>query len=159
VAVTASGLYVANFIDVFDASQLAINLISTSDNRIALLSDSATPNFDTDASWSSTNEVTGTGWASGGILFSAAAAGGTSVAPTLTVSPTGTMMWDMNDVAVSATTITNAKAARLYADALTTPVADALICLINFGANFSTNNGVFGIQFAGTGVVAMDLTP
>lgn len=157
-AVTASGLYVQNFIDALDPSQIGLNLTLTT-HKIALLSNSATPNFDTDTVWNSTNEVIGTNWPTGGVLYSAAAAGGTSIAPTLTVSPSGTMMYDANDVAVAATTITNARAARFYADALTTPTADALILLINFAADFSTNNGTFGIQFAATGIFALDLTP
>lgn len=157
-AVSVSGLYVANFIDVLDASQLAIDLSLTT-HKIALLSNSATPNFSTDASWSNTNEVSGTGWATGGVALSAAAAGATSTAPTTTESPTGSLMYDMGDIAVSSTTLTNARAARIYADALTTPTADALIVLINFGADYSTSNGVFGIQWAATGVFALDLTP
>lgn len=154
-AITASGIYVANIISSFNATQLALDLSLTT-HRLSLISDTATPNFDTDISWSSTNEVAGTGWATPGVLLSAAAAGGTSTAPTNTVSPSGTWMYDMNDVAVSSTTITNAKGVRLYADAL---AADNLILLINFGANFSTSNGTFGIQFASTGVFALDLTP
>lgn len=157
-AVTVSGIYVQNMIDVLDASQLAVDLSLTS-HRLSLLSNAATPNYDTDVTWSSTNEVTGTGWATPGVLLSAAAAGGTSTAPTVTVSPTGTLMYDMNDVAVASTTISNARAVRLYADALTTPTADALIVLVNFGADFSTSNGTFGIQWAATGVFTIDLTP
>lgn len=157
-AVTVSGLYVQNFIDELDATNIGFDFSLTT-HKIALLSNAATPNFDTDVTWNSTNEVSGTGWASGGVLLSAAAAGATSVAPTLTISPTGTMMYDMNDIAVSSTTLTNARAARIYADALTTPTADALIVLINFGADFSTSNGTFGIQWAATGVFAVDLTP
>lgn len=154
-AVTVSGLYVANWVDILDATQLAIDLSLTT-HKIALLSNSATPNFSTDASWNSTNEVSGTGWASGGIALSAAAAGATSTAPTLTESPTGSVMYDMNDIAVSSTTLTNARAARIYADAL---AGDNLIVLINFGADFSTSNGTFGIQWAATGVFAIDITP
>jgi len=157
-AVTVSGLYVANMIDVFDATQLAIDLSLTS-HKIALISNSATPNFSTDASWSSTNEVSGTGWASGGIALSAAAAGATSTAPTNTESPTGTQMYDMGDISVASTTLTNARAARIYADALTTPTADALIVLVNFGADYSTVAGTFGIQWAATGVFTIDWTP
>lgn len=157
-AVTASGLYVQNFIDELDATNVGLDLSLTT-HRISLLSNSATPNFDTDVTWTNTNEVTGTGWATPGVLLSAAAAGATSLAPTVTVSPAGTLMYDGNDVAVSSTTITNARAARFYADALTTPTADALILLINFGADFSTVNGTFGIQFASTGIFALDLTP
>jgi len=154
-AITVSGLYVANMIDVFDATQLAIDLSLTT-HKIALISDAATPNFSTDVSWSNTNEVSGTGWATGGIALSAAAAGGTSTAPTNTESPTGTQMYDMGDISVASTTLTNAKAARIYADAL---AGDNLIVLINFGANYSTVNGTFGIQWAATGVVAIDWTP
>lgn len=154
-AVTVSGLYVANFIDVLDATQLAIDLSLTT-HKLALLSNSATPNFSTDVSWSSTNEVSGTGWGSGGVALSAAAAGGTSTSPTLTESPTGSMMYDMADVSVATTTLTNARAARLYADAL---AGDNLIVLINFGADYSTVAGTFAIQWAATGVFAIDLTP
>jgi hypothetical protein len=155
VAVTVSGLYVANFIDVLDATQLAIDLSLTS-HKLALLSNSATPNFSSDVSWSNTNEVSGTGWATGGVALSAAAAGATSTAPTTTESPTGTLMYDMADISVASTTLTNARAARLYADAL---AADNLIVLINFAADFSTVAGTFQIQFAAGGVFTIDLTP
>jgi hypothetical protein len=154
-AVTVSGIYVANIISSFNATQLALDLSLTS-HKLSLLAVAATPNYDTDVTWTSTNEVFGTGWVTGGVALSAAAASGTSTAPTLTVSPTGTMMYDMNDVAVSSTTLTNARAVRLYADAL---AGDNLIVCVNFGADFSTSNGTFGIQWAATGVFAVDLTP
>lgn len=154
-AVTVSGLYVANMIDVYDATQLAIDL-SLATHKIALISNSATPNFSTDASWNSTNEVSGTGWASGGVALSAAAAGATSTSPTNTESPTGSQMYDMGDIAVSTTTLTLARAARIYADAL---AGDNLIVLINFGADYSTVAGTFGIVWASTGVFAIDWTP
>ncbi len=154
-AVTVSGLYVANWGDVVDATQLALDLSLTS-HKVALLSNAATPNFSTDVSWSNTNEVSGTGWPTGGVALSAAAAGGTSTAPTVTESPTGSLMYDMSDIAVSSTTLTNARALRLYADAL---AGDNLIVLVNFGADFSTNNGTFGVQLPSTGLFAVDLTP
>ena len=65
----------------------------------------------------------------------------------------------MGDVSVALTTLTNARAARFYADALTTPTADALILLSNFGADYSTVAGTFGIQWAATGVGTIDGTP
>lgn len=157
-AITASGIFVQNIVDEFDATNTGFDWTLTT-SKVALISNSATPNFDTGASWNNTNEVTGTNWATGGILLSAAAAGGTSTAPTVTISPAGTLMWDLNDIAVSSTTISAARACQFYQDALTTPIADALICLVNFAADFSTSNGTFGIQFAGTGVIALDLTP
>jgi hypothetical protein len=142
-------------VDVFDATQLALDLSLTT-HKVAQLSNAATPNFDTDVSWSATNEVTGTGWVTGGIALSALAAGATSLAPTNTISPTGTQMYDGNDVAVSSTTLTNCRAARWYADAL---AGDNLYLLINYGADFSTVNGTFGIQFAATGIFTIDWTP
>lgn len=158
-AVTVSGLFVQNmFVDVYDASQLAIDLSLTT-HKIALLNNSATPNFDTDTVWSNTNEVSGTGWATGGVALSAAAAGATSTSPTNTISPAGTYKYDMNDIAVSTTTLTSAVASRIYADALTTPTADALIVLHYFGSAFSTVAGTFGIQWDALGVFTIDGTP
>lgn len=158
-AVTASGLYVQNMIDVFDATQLGIDTSLTS-HKIALLSNTATPNFDTDVQWTNTNEVSGTGWLTGGIALSAAAAGSTSVTPTNTVSPTGSWMYDhTNDVSVATTTLTNARAARIYETLLGGAATKALIVLINFGADYSTSSGTFGIQWAATGVFAVDWTP
>ena len=158
-AVTVSGLYVANMIDVYDASQLAIDLSLTS-HKVALLANTATPNFSTDASWSSANEVSGTNWATGGVALSAIASGGTSASPTLTESPTGTMMYDMADFVVANTTLSSFVAYRLYADALTTPTADALIVLVYFGGtSYSTNAGTLTVQHAATGVFTVDWTP
>jgi hypothetical protein len=154
-AISASGLYLANIIDMADSTQLALDF-SLATHRLSLIGAAATPNFDTDVSWNTTNEVAGTGWLTPGVLLSVAAAGPASTVPLNTVSPTGTWMYDMTDVAVASTTISNASAVRLYADAL---AADNLILLINFTAPFSTFNGTFGIQFATTGVFALDLTP
>ena len=152
---TVSGLYVANFIDVLDATQLAIDL-SLATHKMALYNNTKTPNFSSDVGYSATNEVSGTGWAAGGVALSAAASGGGSTSPTLTESPTGSMMYDMADVAVSATTLTNARGLVLYADAL---AGDNNIVGVNFGADYSTVAGIFAIQWAAAGVFAIDLTP
>lgn len=157
-AVTASGLYVGNWIDILDTSQLAINLDLTT-HKIALISNSATPNFSSDVQWSNTNEIAGTGWVTGGIALSAAATGSTSTTPSVSESPTGSLMYDMLDISVASTTLTNARAARIYETALGGGATKALIVLINFGADYSTSNGTFGIQWASTGVFAIDLTP
>lgn len=156
-AITVSGWYTQNMVDVFDPTQLALDL-TLATYKVALLSNAATPAFDTDISFNTTNEVFGTGWASGGVLLSAAAAGGTSTAPTVTISPAGTMMWDMNDLAVANTTVTNLRAFRFYADPLTSP-ADPLILLINAVSDFSTVNGTLGLTFSPLGVAVVDWTP
>ncbi len=73
---TASGLYVLNFIDVFDATQLAIDLSLTS-HKIAMYNNTETPNFSTEVGYSVTNEVTGTGYTAGGQVV---------ITPTLTTA-------------------------------------------------------------------------
>lgn len=158
-AITASGLYVKTFQDELDATDIGLDL-SLATHKVALVNNSHTPDFDAHDQFADlTNEVSGTGWAAGGVVLSAISAGASSLTPTLTISPAGTLMYDGNDVAVSGTTLTAAEAAVFYADALTTPVADALILLVDFTAPFSTNNGVFGIQWAATGIFTLDLTP
>lgn len=152
---TASGLYVANWIDILDATQLAIDLSLTT-HKIALYNNTKTPNFSSDVGYTATNEVSGTGWAAGGVALSAAAAGGTSTSPTLTESPTGSIMYDMADVSVASTTLTNARGLVIYADAL---AGDNNIVGVNFGADYSTVAGTFAITWSASGVFAIDITP
>jgi hypothetical protein len=161
VAVTASGLFTATWQDILDATQLAIDLSLTS-HKLALFSNSITPDFDASAANAAygagqyaSNEVSGTGWAAGGIALSALAAGGTSAAPSLTVS-SGSLVYDMTDASVATTTLTSARCALLYADAL---AGNNAIVLINFGADYSTSAGTFGITWAAGGVFSLDLTP
>jgi hypothetical protein len=149
-AVTVSGLFVATFIDVLDTTQLAIDL-DLETHKGALFNNSITPNFSTDTAYGSgtyaTNEVTGTNWASGGVALTTT---------TVSESPTGSLMFDAADVSVASTTISNARCYLLYADAL---AGNNAIVLVNFGADYSTSNGTFGIQWAAAGVFAIDLTP
>lgn len=152
-AVTVSGMYVTNWIDTLDTSALGFNFQLTT-HKIALHSNSLTPNFSSGAGWTNGNEVSGTGWAAGGPTIATV-----SGSPTLTESPTGSIMYDMNDVSAATTTLSNARCCIIYADAITTPTADPMIVLVNFGADYSTSAGTFGIQWAATGVFAIDITP
>lgn len=149
-AVTASGFYLATWIDILDTTQLAVDL-DLETHKGALFSNSITPNFSTDTAYGvspyNANEVTGTNWASGGVALT-----GTTV----TESPTGTLMLDATDVSVASATFTGARCYLLYADAL---AGNNAILLINFGADYSPNNGTFSITFASTGYGAIDLTP
>lgn len=144
---TVSGLYVATFIDVLDTTQLALDL-DLETHKIALYNNTDTPNYSGETSgFSTTNEVTGTNWPSGGVALT-----GT----TLTESPAGTMMFDATDVSVASATFTGARGAKIYADALG---GNNYIVGINFGADYSPNNGTFQIQWASTGIFALDITP
>lgn len=148
-AVTASGLYVATFIDVLDTTQLAIDL-DLETHKGALFSNSITPNFDTDTAYGAApynaNEVSGTGWAAGGVALTG----------TTFLGASGTATFDATDVSVAGTTLTGARCYLLYADAL---AGNNAIVLVNFGADYSTVNGTFGITWAGAGIATLDLTP
>ncbi len=149
-AITASGWYVATIMDVLDTTQLALDL-DLETHKIALFSNSITPNFSSDTAYGvapyNANEVTGTGWASGGVALTGTA---------LTDSPAGTLMWDATDVSVASTTLTGVRGGLIYADALG---GNNAILLINFGADYATVNGTFGVQWSGLGVATLDLTP
>ena len=149
-AVTVSGLFYPTFRDILDTTQLAIDL-DLETHKGALFSNTITPNFSTDTAYGVTpydaNEVSGTGWAAGGVALT-----GTAVSE----SPTGTLMFDATDVSVAGTTLTNARCYLLYADAL---AGNNAIVLVDFDADYSTSSGTFGIQWATGGVLAVDITP
>lgn len=149
-AVTVSGLFVANWIDILDASQLAIDLSLTT-NKIAMFTNTVAPNYSTDTAYAvapyNANEVSGTGYTAGGVAVAS---------PTVTESPTGTLMYDLADTSWTSSTITNARCALLYSNALSPKAA---IALVNFGADYSTSNGTFLITWAAGGLFNIDLTP
>jgi len=143
---TASGLYVLNWIDLLDATQLAIDTSLTS-HKIAMYNNTETPNFSTEVSYAVTNEVSGTGYTAGGQVI---------VSPTTTESPAGTLMYDMADQVWASPTSVTARGSKLYADAL---VGNNLIVAHNFTADFTSTAGTFTIQWAAGGVFTLDLTP
>lgn len=149
-AVTASGLFFPTWRDLLDATQLAIDL-DLDTHKVAMFTNSVTPNFSSDTAYGvapyNANEVSGAGYTAGGTALT-----GTAVDE----SPVGTLRWDANDVSWAASTISNARCALIYADAL---VGDNAICLVNFGADYSTSNGTFTIQWAAGGIFTIDLTP
>lgn len=148
-AITASGLFVATIVDVLDTTQLALDL-DLETHKGALFSNSITPNFTTDTAYGvspyDANEVTGTNWAAGGVALTGTTFTGAS----------GTATFDATDVSVAATTLSNARGYLLYADAL---AGNNAILLVNFGADYSTNNGTFAITWHVGGIFTIDLTP
>lgn len=159
-----SGIYVNTIIELLKQTTTTGNTtgLLNASHKIALHSSALTPgttplNWDLAApvTWVNTSEVSGTGWAAGGVTFTTAGMG----TPTLTVSPSGSLMYDAADVSVASTTLTNARGCILYMDPVTATLTDAMIVAVCFGADFSTSNGTFGIQWAATGIFAIDLTP
>ena len=149
-SITASGLFLATWIDVLDTTQLALDL-DLETHKVAMFTNSITPNFSTDTAYAvspyNANEVSGTGYTAGGTALTTT---------TVTESPTGSIMWDAADTSWASSTISSARGALIYADAL---AGNNAICLVNFGADYSTTSGQFLITWASTGIFAADLTP
>jgi hypothetical protein len=150
---TESGLFFATWRDML--SNIIAGDLTLTSQKIALTNNSETPDFisSTDPStWTNANEVTGTGWVTGGIALSAAAAGGTSTAPTVTQSPSKTLMWDMGNIAVSTTTLANVAGAYIYFDSLS-PKAKSIG--LWFVSSYSTVAGTFAMTFNVLGVATI----
>ncbi len=151
-AITASGLFVSTMVDVFDTTQLALDL-DLETHKGALYDNTITPDFDASAANAAfgagafaSGEVFGTNWASGGVALTGTTFTGSS----------GTATFDATDVSVASTTITNARGYLLYADAL---AGNNAIVLVNFGADYSTVAGTFAVTWHANGVWLVDLTP
>ena len=96
--------------------------------------------------WATGNEISGTGWAPGGQPLTS---------PSMTESPTGTLMWTCGNVSVSGTTLTNAAGAFIYDNTLATHYG---LCGITFGSTYSTVAGTFGITWAAAGIFNIKVT-
>jgi hypothetical protein len=150
-AVSGSGLFCATILDVFDATGTVINLITPSTaHKWAMFTNTITPNFTTDTAYAvapyNANEVSGAGYTAGGTVVAS---------PTFTASA-GIVTYDQADTSWAASTITNARAGLLYADAL---AGNFAICLVDFAADYSTVNGTFLITWNALGVFTIDLVP
>ena len=152
-AVTASGLFVATFIDIHDTTQLTIDL-DLETHKGALFSDTITPNFSTDTAYAVTpydaNEVSGGSWSAGGVVL-------TSTVYTEAVSGKG--VFDAADVSVATTDLASAMCYLLYADAL---AGNNAILLVDFVTAVTTVNGTFQITWVAPGsggIFNVDYTP
>ena len=149
-AASASGLPVPTWLDIFDTTQLAIDL-DLETHRGAMFTNTITNDLTTDSAYGvapfNANEVSGTGYTAGGNLLTTT---------TFTHTGTGVLMWDAADLQWTTSTIANARAVLLYADAL---AGNNGIAWINFGGDFSTTAGTFTIQWAGGGIFSIDVIP
>jgi len=142
-AITESGMYVQNFVDTMDATQLAFNYIGD-DMRCALVTDAAAPNFSTHTAWAdiSASEVAASGsYASKGDLLTA---------KTLAVTA-GDIVFDCADPAYTTATI-SAMAVAILDDTLASPL-DALICLLDFVTLVSSTAGTFTVAMPTGGFI------
>lgn len=150
-AVTASGLFYLSFRDMLQ-NDSAIDIIADS-TKVALFTNSITPNFDTNSSYSASpytsNEVSGTGYSAGGVAIAN---------DTITVS-SGTLVYDGDDVSWPSATFSSARCALIYDDTITTPTAKPVLVLVNFGADYGVTSGTLTIQWSASGIFTDDLTP
>lgn len=108
---------------------------STGDTfRIALYTSSASLGATTTA-YTTSNEVSGTGYTAGGATM--------TVTATFPKSDSTTAIVDFSDVTFSSSTIT-ARGALIYNDSAS---GDPAVAVLNFGTDKSSTNGDFTIQF------------
>jgi hypothetical protein len=148
-AISASGLFLPTWIDVLDTTQLALDL-DLETHKVALFTNSVSPSFSSDTAYGvspwDANEVSGTGYTAGGNVLT-----GTAVSDV-----SGTLKWDGDDVSWTSSTITNAKGALIYADAL---AGNNAIMLVNLGADYSTSAGTLLVSWNASGILNIDMTP
>jgi hypothetical protein len=66
----------------------------------------------------------------------------------------GTVKFDADNAQWTSATFT-ARYAVIYDDTVTTPTADPLVCLIDFGANKQVSSGTFTIEFNSSGIITL----
>ena len=110
-----------------------------------MVTNTHTPNFDTDETWNNTNETSGGSWPSGGIALT-----GTEI-----TTSSGTTKFDATDVSQATSTVSSAMAYRLYADA----TADEELLVVDFITAVTTVSGTLTITWAASGIFTTDLTP
>ena len=157
---TASGMFRQTFADIFDLTVTTLDMDAASMFKIALYDNTITPNYDVVATasayaggvWSATGGQTGTPqvyhtgqWAQAGVVLTG---------NDITVPAAGVVMFDANDTASgSAATMSNIYGGLIYADGVTTPVADQGLLAVYFGGTaYSVTNGTFTIQWNASGI-------
>ena len=111
------------------------------------VADAYTPDFDAhDEEADITNEVTGTGYTTGGVALGS---------PTFTIA-SGFATFDGTDIAHPATTLSSVEGLVLFDDTL---AGDPLLCAIDFGATFNTVSGTFAVTWSANGIWRIDYVP
>lgn len=149
-SITASGLYGLTFEKMF--IDTAAQSLEAETHKGMLVQDAYTPAFDThDFRNDVTNEVSGTGYSTGGTTI-------TTTEITIGSPAAGQLKWDHDDVSWSGSTITSAMALVDYFN-VGTSGTDQLIALLDFVTAVSTVSGLLTVQIAANGVFYLDYTP
>lgn len=151
-AITASGIFGLTFekqlIDTAGVSMESETLV-----KGALITDSATPAFDTHDFFNDleANEVSGTGYSAGGVAL-------TTTEITVGSPAAGQTKFDHDDPSWSGSTITGAMALVEYLE-VGASSADMLLLLLDFVTAVNTVSGLLTVQIAANGAAYWDLTP
>lgn len=142
----ASGLYVVAFRDALDTSNAVVNMLLNT-NKCDLYLDAKSPNFETDAAYSATNEVaTATGYTRDNKTVGGVPTWDTIGGGVLKYSWSATVEW---------TTATfTARGMILHTAADNYP-----FCSVTFGQDYSCTNGTFTITAHANGIFTVDLVP
>ena len=152
-AISGSGLLVANIIDALDATGTAIDLESETNVKLALFQASITPDFDASAA----NAAYGAGaYASGEVSGTGYTAGGVVLTTTTWTGSSGVATFDTADPSWSSSTLSSVRGALIYMNNLT---PKAGIILVDLGTSYATSNGTFLISVAAGGWFSLDLVP
>jgi hypothetical protein len=147
-----SGLFVATYVDVFDTTQLAIDL-DLDTHKVALYTNSLTgADLVTDTAygvgaWAANEVPNGSGYTTGGNLLT-----GT----TYVSSGAGVTTWDATDTPWTTSTFSAVRGCLIYADAL---AGNNAIIALTFGADFAVTAGTFTIQWNASGIYTVDWVP
>lgn len=110
-------------------------------------SDTYTPDFDThDEEADLTNEVTGTGYTTGG----------EALASVTSAIASGVYTFDAADISLATTTLASVEGVIVMDDTLT---GDPLIVAVDFGSPVSTTAGTFAVTWNASGIFTIDYTP
>lgn len=144
---SASGLFIATYLDQWDSTNLALDL-TAEDGKLAFFDSTVTPNFTTDtaygtAPWNA-GEASGAGYTTGGP---------TLVNTTLTVS-SGTVYFDADNITLTSSTITAEGALQYWPTK-----SNRAFLAVWFGGVKETQDGTFLITWNSSGIAAIDLTP
>lgn len=154
---TESGLYAGTLF-----KSLAAPAVTSSPNWIAntnklfLTNNADTPDFTQAAAsaiYAATDEVSGTGWAAGGIAASALAAGSTDIALALNASGSKILSWTAGNVSVASTTLASPGAYGGYFYAAALSPAYKIIGIWFGGTGYITTAGTFAVTWA-SGTIA-----
>lgn len=142
----ASGLYVVAHRDALDTSNAVVNYLLNT-NKVDLYLDAKTPNFETDAAYSATNEVaTATGY-----TRDTKTVGGT---PTFDTVGGGVLTYSWSTTVQWTSATFTARGMIIHSAADNYPLVS-----VTFGADYTCTNGTFTITANASGIFTIDLVP